>query len=213
MSKTAIISIDGHVRGSRAEYREYVPKKYLDTFDEAVKTATAEGTPDAGNLHPEFAPEVQWDSDLRLEKLGSIGVVGEVLFSNGQPFQVNRLDDFVDATNIELGEVGRGVYNRWLVDFCAKAPEQRRGQMSMSFADVDEAVKDVYWAKEHGLGGIALPGLTRGESTSSIPTWTPSGTPARRPASRSASTAGASTPTAREAARGSGARPPVSAHS
>ena len=88
--------------------------------------------------------------------------MGEVLFSNGQPFQVNRLDDFVDASNIELGEVGRGVYNRWLVDFCAKAPEQRRGQMSMSFADVDEAVKDVYWAKEHGLGGIALPGLTRG---------------------------------------------------
>ena len=62
----------------------------------------------------------------------------------------------------ELGEVGRQVYNRWLVDFCAQAPERRRGQMLMSFEDVEKAVNDVYWAKEKGLGGIALPGLTRG---------------------------------------------------
>ena len=33
--------------------------------------------------------------------------------------------------------------------------------MQMSFVAVDQAVKDVYWAKEHGLGGIALPGVTR----------------------------------------------------
>ncbi|MGH9007027.1 MAG: amidohydrolase family protein [Acidimicrobiales bacterium] len=162
MGKTAIISVDGHVRGSREQYRPYVPEKFLETYDESVKAAVEAGTPDAGNLHPDFAPQVQWDSDLRMEKLESIGVVGEVLFSNGQPFQANRLDDFVNPANLELGEVGRQVYNRWLADFCAKAPDRRRGQMSMSFADIDQAVQDVYWAKEHGLGGIALPGLTRG---------------------------------------------------
>jgi predicted TIM-barrel fold metal-dependent hydrolase len=162
MTKTAIISVDGHVKGSRKEYRKYVPKKYLQTYDEDVKAAEEAGLRDAGNLHPDFAPEVQWDSDLRIQMLESIGVVGEVLFTNGQPFQMNRLDDFVNSLTSELGEVGRQVYDRWLVDFCAQAPERRRGQMAMSIQDVDLAVKDVYWAKENGLGGIALPPITRG---------------------------------------------------
>ena len=42
-----------------------------------------------------------------------------------------------------------------------RAPERRRGQLAISFDDVDQAVEEVYWAKEHGLGGIRLPGLTR----------------------------------------------------
>ena len=131
------------------------------SYDEQVKAAEEAGLRDAGNLHPEFAPEVQWDSDLRLGNLESIGVVAEVLFANGQPFQMNRLDDFASSASVELGEVGRQVYNRWLVDFCARAPERRRGQLAISFDDVDQAVKEVYWAKENGLGGIRLPGLTR----------------------------------------------------
>jgi len=94
MAKTAIISVDGHVKGSRSEYRDYLPAKYLEAYDEQVKAAEEAGTPDAGNLHPDFAPAVQWDSDLRTSELESIGVVAEVLFPNGQPFQINRLDDF-----------------------------------------------------------------------------------------------------------------------
>ena len=35
--------------------------------------------------------------------------------------------------------------------------------MSMNFTDVEQAVADVYWAKEHGLGGISLPGLNPGD--------------------------------------------------
>ena len=161
MAKTAIISVDGHVKGSRREYRDYVPRKFLDVYDEQVKAAEEAGMRDAGNLHPEFAPEVQWDSDLRIGNLESIGVVAEVLFANGQPFQMNRLDDFASSATVELGEVGRQIYNRWLVDFCARAPERRRGQLAISFDDIDQAVEEVYWAKEHGLGGVRLPGLTR----------------------------------------------------
>src|SRR5262249_49091503 len=65
------------------------------------------------------------------------------------------------SANVALGEAGRQAYNRWLVDFCAQSPRRRSGQMAMSFEDLDRAVADVHWAKEHGLGGIALPGLTR----------------------------------------------------
>ncbi len=160
MAKTAIISVDGHVKASRHEYRDYVPKQYLETYDEQVKAAEEAETPDAGNLHPDLAPEVQWDSDLRIENLERIGVVAEVLFPNGQPFQLNPLDDHPHAASPELAEAGRQAYNHWLVDFCAQAPERRRGQMQTSFLDVEQAVQDVHWAKEHGLGGIMLPELT-----------------------------------------------------
>jgi predicted TIM-barrel fold metal-dependent hydrolase len=160
MSKTAIVSVDGHVKASRREYREYLPSAFLERYDAEVAAAEEAEAPDAGNLHPDLPPDVQWDSDLRTERLESIGVVAEVLFPNGQPFQVNPLDDHPRATDPELAEAGRDAYNRWLVDFCARAPERRRGQMQTSFLDVDRAVSDIQWAAEHGLGGIMIPEFT-----------------------------------------------------
>jgi predicted TIM-barrel fold metal-dependent hydrolase len=161
MTKTALISVDGHVKASRRGYREYLPNKYLEAYDAQVKASEEAEIRDGGNLHPDLAPEVQWDSDLRIQNLEAIGVVAEVLFPNGQPFQVNPFDDYPRAETPELAAVGRQAYNRWLVDFCALAPERRRGQLQTSFLDIEEAVKDIHWAKENGLGGIILPELTR----------------------------------------------------
>lgn len=163
MTRTAIISVDGHVKASRAGYRDYVAKQYLETFDEQLQALQASGIPDAGNMNPGIGVEVQWDSDLRTERLEAIGVVAEVLFPNGQPFQLNPFDDFARGDDRELQEEGRRAYNRWLVDFCNEMPARRKGQMSMDFTDVDQAVKDVYWAREHGLGGISLPGMNPGD--------------------------------------------------
>jgi predicted TIM-barrel fold metal-dependent hydrolase len=160
VSKTAIISVDGHVKAARKEYREYLPKQYLERYDEQVQAAEEAELPDAGNLHPDLVPSVQWDSDLRTENLERIGVIAEVLFPNGQPFQLNPLDDHPRADSPELADAGRQAYNRWLADFCALAPERRRGQMQTSFLDIERAVDDVHWAKDHGLGGIMLPELT-----------------------------------------------------
>src|SRR4051794_40469754 len=163
MSRTAIISVDGHVKASREQYRDYVEERFREDFDAWKKGQEDAGVPDVGNINPEFGADSQWDSKKRMADLESIGVVAEVLFTNGQPFQVNPFDDFARGLNPELQEEGRRAYNRWLADFCSEAPDRRRGQMSMSFADIDAAVKDVYWAKEHGLGGIALPGVNPGD--------------------------------------------------
>jgi predicted TIM-barrel fold metal-dependent hydrolase len=161
VGRVAIISVDGHVRASRSQYRDYLEKKHLAAYDEQVKAEEEAGTPDAGNLHPDLAPEVQWDSDLRTANLEEIGVVGEVLFPNGVPFQLNPLDDHPQFPSPDLADAGRQAYNRWLVEFCAQSPGRRKGQVLTSFMDVDQAVKDVHWAKEMGLGGIMLPQLTR----------------------------------------------------
>ena len=162
MTKTAIISVDGHVKASRAGYRDYIQKKYLEAYDESVKDAEESGIPDAGNLNPDYGFDAQWDSKARWETLESQGVVAEVLFPNGQPFQVNRFEDIGRAANPEFEAEGRRAYNRWLTDFCAESPGRRAGQAVVSFADIDQAVADVRRAKQDGLGGIMMPALQPG---------------------------------------------------
>ena len=53
-----------------------------------------------------------------------------------------------------------GIYahNRWLVDFCARKPAQRAGIGQIFLNDIDDAIEDATWIKEHGLrGGVLLP--------------------------------------------------------
>ena len=99
MERMGIISVDGHVTGSRAEYREFVDPEHLEAYDEWVHAI--EALPfELGNLKPELGSDSQWDSDKRVRDLESAGVVGEVLFSNGLPFQAIP---FVDAAPRRTG--------------------------------------------------------------------------------------------------------------
>jgi predicted TIM-barrel fold metal-dependent hydrolase len=160
--RSAIISVDGHVKASRAGFRPYVDARHRDAYDEWVRAAEATGLPDTGNFKPELDLDAQWDPHRRLRDLETQGVVAEVLFPNGLPFQVNQFEDVGLAGNRELTRAGIDAYNRWLADFCSRVPERLRGQAVVSFDDVERAARDVRWAKEHGLGGIALPGLHPG---------------------------------------------------
>ena len=55
---------------------------------------------------------------------------------------------------------GIRAHNRWLVDFCARYPERRAGIGQIFLNDVDDAIEDVQWIKEHGLrGGVLLPNI------------------------------------------------------
>jgi predicted TIM-barrel fold metal-dependent hydrolase len=162
MGKTAIISVDGHVKASRAGYRAYVERSCLDEFDAWVQAEEQAGIPDTGNVKPGLDPAVQWDSDARTAVLESQGVVAEVLFPNGLPFQSRRFEDAAQEQNPVLNRQARLAYNRWLADFCGQAPGRRAGQALVSFDDIALAVHDIYWAKEHGLGGVMMPALEPG---------------------------------------------------
>ena len=100
--RTAIISVDGHVRASRSDYRNYIEQRYLDVFDEWVRAQEAAGAPESGNLSPGLDPTSQWDSDLRLKDMESQGVVAEVLFPNGLPFQSRPSDDISGFSDLSL---------------------------------------------------------------------------------------------------------------
>jgi predicted TIM-barrel fold metal-dependent hydrolase len=162
MQRFPIISVDGHVRASRAAYRGYVVERHLAAFDEWVRVAGTWGGRDAGNIKLDLGDDTQWDAKRRFADLESQGVVAEVLFPNGIPFQLNQFEDVGFSRDRELAHAGAVAYNRWLADFCSQAPERLRGQAVVLFDDVDQAVRDVYWAKEHGLGGIMMPGLYPG---------------------------------------------------
>jgi predicted TIM-barrel fold metal-dependent hydrolase len=162
MSRSAIISVDGHVKAPRAVYRDYVAERHLAAFDEWIRVAGTWGGRDAGNIKPDLADDAQWDAARRFEDLETQGVVGEVLFPNGIPFQTNQFEDAGLAPDPELAHAGAVAYNRWLADFCSQAPERLCGQAVVLFDDVDQAVADIYWAKEHGLGGVMMPGLQPG---------------------------------------------------
>jgi predicted TIM-barrel fold metal-dependent hydrolase len=64
------------------------------------------------------------------------------------------------ADDFELRLAGLRAHNRWLSDFCSEHPERRAGLAQVFLNDVDEAVRDVRWAKDHGLAGILLPGVS-----------------------------------------------------
>jgi predicted TIM-barrel fold metal-dependent hydrolase len=163
VARTAIISVDGHVRASRSDYRAYIEEQHLDAFDEWVRSQEAAGAPESGNLSPGLEPTSQWDSDLRLKDMETQCVVAEVLFPNGLPFQTRPGDDIGSFSDPELNRQARLAYNRWLADFCAQTPGRRAGQALVSFDDIERAVADVHWAKEHGLGGVMMPALLPGD--------------------------------------------------
>jgi predicted TIM-barrel fold metal-dependent hydrolase len=154
--KVAIISVDGHVKPARRAFLDYIDPGYRGALLETVREL--EGTAD-GFVHPGLGEDCQWDAARRVRDLESQGVVAEVLFSNGQAFEEARLDRTADPGKTRASNMA---YNRWLIDFSSAAPGRFCGLASIDFDDVEQAVADVYWAKESGLGGVLMPPLHPG---------------------------------------------------
>jgi len=58
----------------------------------------------------------------------------------------------------ELQWAGARAHNRWLAELCQMAPERRAGVAIVpALWDVEEAVRELRWAREHGLRGALLP--------------------------------------------------------
>ncbi len=91
------------------------------------------------------------------------GIAGEVIFPDGitemnmPPFGAG-LSLPTEGIDPELQWAGARSHNRWLAEFCQMAPERRAGVAIVPVLwDVDEAVKEIHWARENGLKGILLP--------------------------------------------------------
>ena len=153
-----VISSDGHAGAEMLDYRDYLERRYLDEFDIWAKSYV---NPYA-DLQGETAYR-NWDSAARLRELEEDGVVAEVLFPNTiPPFfpSGNLLARPPTADTYDLRWAGLRAHNRWMSDFCADAPGRRAGLAQIFLNDVDDAVAEITWAREHGLfGGVLLPGV------------------------------------------------------
>jgi len=158
-----VISADGHAGADLLDYRPYLEARYHDEFD---AWAAAYVNPYEDLLHGDA--ERNWDSARRLADLESDGIVAEVLFPNTiPPFypSMSLSAQQPSASEYELRWAGLRAHNRWMADFCAQAPGRRAGTCQVPLGNMDDAVAEVRWAREHGLfGGVLLPGTPPGTS-------------------------------------------------
>jgi predicted TIM-barrel fold metal-dependent hydrolase len=153
-----IITSDSHAGGSHAAYREHLEKKYWEDFD-AWRAKYRNPFNDLGD-NRRFR---NWDNEMRNSQQEADGVVGEVIFPNTVPPFFPTFVLFAGPPKPEHYEhrlAGIRAHNRWLVDFCGEFPERRAGIGQIFLNDIDDAIEDVRWIKEHDLrGGILLPNL------------------------------------------------------
>jgi predicted TIM-barrel fold metal-dependent hydrolase len=155
-----VISADTHAGGSHAQYREYLDPAYVDDFDAwraKYKNPFRDLRDTSGRVR-------NWDEERRWQEQGEQdGVVGEVIFPNTVPPFFPSFVLFAAPPAPEDYEhrlAGVRTHNRWLVDFCNEHPERRAGVGQIFLNDLDDALDDTRWIKEHGLrGGILLPNV------------------------------------------------------
>jgi predicted TIM-barrel fold metal-dependent hydrolase len=155
-ARYTVISADTHAGGSHAQYRDFLEAKYLDDFD-AWRGEYKNPFSDLGDDRRLR----NWDDEMRNSQQDADGVAGEVIFPNTVPPFFPSFVLFARPPKPDEYEhrlAGIRAHNRWLVDFCERYPERRAGIGQIFLNDVDDAIEDVRWIKEHGLrGGILLP--------------------------------------------------------
>ena len=174
MDRYLVVSSDGHAGLPPEQYRDYLDPQYRDAFDAALpiqldmnermeKMFLIDDINREWRKGRDYELTGAWDSDARNAVVDGDGIAAEVLFPDGiternaPPFGAGfsmTPDNVVPV----LQWAGARAHNRWMAEFVAMQPERRIGLACVApFWDVDEAVREVEWAAEHGLKGIILP--------------------------------------------------------
>jgi predicted TIM-barrel fold metal-dependent hydrolase len=171
MNNVMLVSVDGHAAPPLEAYRPYLEKRHLPAFDEQL----AAGERVTVDFFDAFDPKVvapwkealydsglidgRWNADLRVRALLDEGIVAEVLFPDGAPFGAAGIGHERLYSPPDQQLAGGRAYNRWLSDFVEPLRERFAAQAIVTLIDIDQAVADVYWAKEHGFSGLVMPGV------------------------------------------------------
>ncbi|MCG8591113.1 MAG: amidohydrolase [Proteobacteria bacterium] len=174
MSRLLVISSDCHAGLPPEQYRDYLDPQYRELFDQALPlqieaTEVAAKQFLVADINREWRTGLEpalagaWDHDARIDVLDADGIAGEVIFPDGitemnmPPFGAGLS---LPTENVvpELQWAGARAHNRWLAEFVRMAPERRQGVAIVpALWDVEEAVREVEWARANGLSGALLP--------------------------------------------------------
>jgi predicted TIM-barrel fold metal-dependent hydrolase len=176
MNRYLVISSDCHAGLPPERYRDYLDPKHREAFDQALpiqlrQTQQAAEQFLVADINTEWRRgrdemlSGAWDHDARVRVLDGDGIAGEVIFPDGitefnsPPFGAG-LSMPTENVVPELQWAGARAHNRWLAELVAMAPERRVGVAIVpALWDVEEAVREVRWARANGLRAIMLPAL------------------------------------------------------
>ena len=174
MDRHIVISSDCHAGLPPERYRDYLDPQYREAFDQALpiqlqmnelaeKKFLIKDVNDEWRAGNEDGLSGAWDHEARLRVLDGDGIAGEIVFPDGiternsAPFG-GSLGMPTEGVVPELQWAGARAHNRWLAELVQMAPERRVGvALCPALWDVDEAVKEVEWARANGLKGVMLP--------------------------------------------------------
>ncbi|WP_419928808.1 amidohydrolase family protein [Candidatus Poriferisocius sp.] len=175
--RVLLVSGDSHAGPTLEALRSYCPGAYLGAFDEFSTSAQVEemraGVRESGSLYLNTSGHD--DPGARLADMNRDGIAAEVIFHNsfnGEPMPFLDLG-WPEFDNPELAGVGFQIYNRWLADFCAAAPERLIGLAHIPLWDIDAAIKELHWAADHGLRAINFPSARPQWIQYNNPHWDP----------------------------------------
>ncbi|CAO5248395.1 amidohydrolase family protein [Frankia sp. AgKG'84/4] len=158
-ARYTIISADTHAGASHETYREYLDPSFRDEFD-AWRGKYKNPWRDLRDTDLRVR---NWDDERRDRDQLADGVVGEVVFPNTVPPFYPGFVLFAGPPKVEdyaRRRAGLQAHNRWLADFCDRKPGRRAGVGQIFLNDVDDAIADATWIKEHNLrGGVLLPNI------------------------------------------------------
>ncbi len=171
-----IIAADSHAGLPTNDYRPYLEKKYHDQLDgflleqkELIEASTRLGVRDDKYAKKWFEEHDEdlaggWDAIKRDQTLDGDGVAAEVVYPDADAVESRTAVPFGAGLGLsgdldpELGLAGAKAHNRWLADLCATNPERRCGVALVPITGpVEDALAEIKWAKEHGLGAIMIP--------------------------------------------------------
>lgn len=148
--KIGIISVDGHVKAPWQNYRDYLDPQWREPYDEWLAGRSQK----SDFVLAELGEDAQWSAARRINDLAAEGVVAELLFSNGIPFD--------HQSGIHAVNAGYTAYNRWIADICAPTNGRMLPQAHIDFTNIPAAVGEIHAAKNAGFAGILMPPLTAG---------------------------------------------------
>lgn len=158
-ARYTIISADTHAGASHETYREYLDSAFHEDFD-AWRGKYKNPWKDLRDTDLRVR---NWDDERRDRDQLADGVVGEVIFPNTVPPFYPGFVLFAGPPTAEEyrhRRAGIQAHNRWLADFCARKAARRAGVGQIFLNDIDDAIKDATWIKDHGLrGGVLLPNV------------------------------------------------------
>jgi predicted TIM-barrel fold metal-dependent hydrolase len=162
---------DGTI-GAGGSTHDGVGKMYRDRLDfvrERIGDPVA-----AGKLVGGFAVSGDMDPEYRIKELEADGVVGDIMFPQGNPFMSTVMSEpggHPFNPKSPVGRAGRRAVNRWLADFAAENPTRHAIPVVCDVNDIDECVRDIHWGKEHGLRGGFAPVQQGSPELFGLPLW------------------------------------------